>query len=100
MADVHGVTCARPDCSAPAVRRCYFCENTCCENHITVSNGAICFACSAKLQAERKERERAAAEARAAAQARSKGSGCLLTLLPLACILCAIRSRRRPKPLR
>src|SRR5215216_3099634 len=89
--------CDHPDCSLPAVRRCYFCENVCCEQHVNVQNGAMCFACAHKEQEKRAERERAAAEAQA------KASGCLISLLlPVSFVLLNRlrlgRNFRRPEP--
>jgi hypothetical protein len=83
--------CAHPTCSEPPVRRCYFCERLCCGNHITLTNGAICYACAADEKA--KQTERAALDA----EARGKASGCLLLLLaPVTLLLSAVRGRFLP----
>ena len=93
MSDSSQRICAHPECSEPAVRRCYFCENVCCERHVTVKNGAMCFACAQKEQEKREERERAAQEA----QAQAKGSGCMMALVLPASLLLVPLMRRRPR---
>ena len=80
MAESIAHACAHPDCAKPAVRRCYFCPNWCCAEHLTVSgSGAICYACSAKEREKHEERKRQAQ----AAQAAAKGSGCLMAFIPI-----------------
>jgi hypothetical protein len=90
MSEPSAPTCAHPECSEPAVRRCYFCERVCCERHITVNNGAMCHACAQTAQEQREERERAR---EAAAQAQS--SGCLGVLALLASLLLVLLMRPR-----
>lgn len=68
MSDASTRTCKHPGCSRAITRRCYYCENSFCQEHITVTNGAICEICS---QRERRRHE---------AQAAAKGSGCLVAL--------------------
>ena len=93
MSDPPPSTCAHRECSEQAVRRCYFCDNVCCERHITVKNGAMCFACAQTEQEKQEERERAAQEA----QARAKASGCMMALVLPAGLLLVPLIRLRPR---
>src|SRR5215210_4489490 len=88
-----GRTCDYPGCSEPVARRCYFCENSCCERHITVANGSIRYACAGKEQEKQEERERAAREA----QERARASGCLLALAAAMLLLRLPFTHSRPR---
>lgn len=83
MSDATTPTCVKQGCSGPVTRRCYFCENSFCRDHVTVTNGAICEACrqreNQKQEARRQEQERRRQEAQTAA----KGSGCLVAIVLL-----------------